>query len=266
MARARTAIAAPAARSAANSRLRMLLWGFLGMHYPTMVGTTFRALSRLAHSGMGLLVAITTPLALGGCIAALPLIGAEVAALGFTGFKIVQTTTGGSFEIAVDVSKLSNEQKAHIRAIKSLAVWPERRGGSVSLAEALAEAKKFAVIPPARVAAVLKKLELADDLKAMTATETKDTFAKVCDATGADAVIATKSTAVTRNMSIWSFERANITMEFLTSIYAKNSNAYIAAIPVTIKVLVGEAKQPSNDEILNGANAELAKNILALAR
>lgn len=264
---ARTAIAVPAPRSAENSRLRMLLWGFLGRHYPTMVGTAFRALSRLAHSGMVLMLAVTMPLLLGGCIAAmLPMLGAEVAVLGFTGFKIVQTTTGGSFEIAVDVSKLSNKQKAHIRAIKSLAVWPERRGGSVSLAEALAEAKRFTVIPPARVAGVLKKLELTDDLKAMTTTEAKDTFAKVCDATGADAVIATKNIAVTRNMSVWSFERANITMELLTSIYATNSNAYIASIPVTIKILVGEAKQPTDDEISNGANAELAKNILALAR
>lgn len=211
-------------------------------------------------------VAVVAALLLGGCAAAVvPLIAAEVAGVGYAGLKLVQTTTGGSMEISIDVSKVTSEQKALVKNLKSIAVWPERRGASVSLAEALSEGGQFAVISPSRVASALKNLSLSDELKLMTTTEARDTFSKVCGATNADAVVFTKMTATNTTMNTWSLERANITMEYLTSIYARSTNNTIVTIPVTLKVLVGEKRPPSDEEISNLANAELAKKIIALA-
>lgn len=212
-----------------------------------------------------LLTAITASLVLCGCPAAVvPLIAAEAVAVG-AGLKLVQTTTGGSVEISVDVSKVTDEQKAQVKNIKSLAVWPESSGAAVTFAEALSEGGRFAVISPSRVASVLKKSDLSDDLKLMTNLEARDAFAKVCAAVNADAVVYTRMTATNKTMNIWSFDRANVTTEYLTSIYARSTNSAIVSIPVKLKVLIGENRPPSSEEISNLANTELARNILALA-
>lgn len=218
------------------------------------------------HKAKILVVAIAMSFLLGGCAAALvPMMVAQGAAVGFMGFKTVQTSTGGSIEIAIDDSKLTNEQKAQLKSIKSMAVWPDKAGEAVTFAEALSEGGRFKVISPARVAAALKKLKLSDDLKLMTATEAKEVFYKVCQETKAEALISGKSTGGNTNMNVWSLERANITMEFLSSIYKKSTNGYIAEIPVTVKVLVG-TKIPSDKEISQLANTEAAKKIIALAQ
>lgn len=212
------------------------------------------------------IAALVLPLALGGCAAAVvPLIAAEVAAVGYSGLKLVQTTTGGSLEIAVDVSKVTAQQKTRLKDIKSIAVWPEKRGGSVTFAEALSEGNRFSVVSPSRVAGVLKKLELSDDLKLMTALESREAFFKVCQNTNADAVISTKATGAATNMNTWSLERANITMQSVASIYAKSTDDMIITIPISLKLIVGDKRPPSEEEISNLANAELAKNILDLA-
>ncbi|MDP1613643.1 MAG: hypothetical protein Q8M11_21495 [Sulfuritalea sp.] len=211
-------------------------------------------------------VAVAIALLLGGCAAAVvPLIAAQVAGVGYAGLKIVQTTTGGSLEIVVDVSKVTDEQQARLKNIRTIAVWPEKRGGSVSFAESLSEGGHFSVVSPSRVAAVLKKLDLSDDLKLMTAMEARDVFFRVCQNTNADAVISTRAAGSATNMNTWSFERANMTMQFVTSIYAKSTNETIVSIPISLKLIVGEKRPPSDEEISNLANAELAKHILTLA-
>lgn len=213
-----------------------------------------------------LTIAVAVPFLLGGCVAAaIPMLVASGAASGYGVFKAVQTSTGGSIEVAIDDKKLTNEQKAQLANIKSIAVWPDKDGGSVTFAEALSEGGRFVVISPAHVSSALKKLALSDDLQLMTTTEAKDVFLKVCQETNADSLISDRATGGDTNTNMWSFKRANITRDFLVSIYEKTSNSYIAEIPVSVKVLVG-GKMPSNEEISKLANTEVAKKIIALAQ
>lgn len=209
-----------------------------------------------------LVVAIAMSFLLGGCVAAaIPMLAPVV----YGWFKIGQTATGGSVEIGIDDTKLTNEHKAQLKNIKSMAVWPDKNGESVTFAEALSEDGGLKVISPARVAAALKKLELSDDLKLMTALEAKEVFSKVCQETIADALISSRATGGQHKSNLLSLDRANISMEFLVSIYDKKSNSYIAEIPAAVKVLVG-GTMPSNKEISKLANIEIAKKITALTQ
>jgi uncharacterized protein YgiM (DUF1202 family) len=213
-----------------------------------------------------LIFAVAAIFLLAGCVAAaVPMLYGGLALGGYSGFKLIQTSTGGSIEVAVDVSKVTNEQKANIKNIKSIAVWPEKDGSSVSFAEALSKSRTFKVVSPARVATALQQMGLSDDLKLMTSAEANDVFAKVCKKTNSDAVVFSKSIAASANTNMWSLERGNVTTQFITYIYSKNTNTNIVEIPVTIKVLLGGKIAASNDEINNLANAELAKNLLALS-
>jgi hypothetical protein len=213
-----------------------------------------------------LVLAALATLLLSGCVAAvvpLMLASAVVSVGGLA--KVIQTSTGGSIEIAIDDTQLTPEQRAALKNINSLAVWPEKTGGAVTFAETLAEGGGFQVVTPSRVASALSKLQLSDDLRLMTAGEAREVFKKVCQETGADSLVSGKNTGGGTNMNIWSFDRANITHDFLVSIYGKSINGPIAEIPVKVKQLVG-AKSASTEEISKLVNIEVAKKLVTLIK
>jgi hypothetical protein len=210
-------------------------------------------------------VLIAAGLVLGGCAAAMvaPLI-VSAAVTAYGGYKVIQTSTGGSVEIAIDQSKVSDAQRAQLRSVRKLAVWPEKTGGAVMLADALVEGDRFEVISPSRVAAALNKLGFSDNLALITARERNDVFLKVCVETGADALISDRAVGGSDNLNMWSFERANITREFLVFVFGRRANETILTLPVAVRVLVG-GTIPSSEEVAKVANGELAKTVIALS-
>jgi hypothetical protein len=211
------------------------------------------------------IIGVLVALFLGGC--AVALIAIPVAGVGATSFSIyktVQTASGGSFAIAVDVSKVTAKQKMQLRGLKSIAIWPDSNGDSASLAAALSQGEIFTIIPPDEVSIALDSLHLPEDVRLLKETEIKNAFAKVCELTKADALVTTKAVSTQNYINIWSLKRATTTSQFIASIYSKQSNEIIVEIPITTKEIIGK-KQPSDEEKSKLINAELAKNILALA-
>lgn len=213
------------------------------------------------------MIAIVLPLFLGGCAAAaVPMVAAEFGVLGFSTYKGAQGLTGDTtHQVTFDDSKLTTSQKAQLKAIKSIAVWPEK--GAVKFAEALADGGKFNVVSPSRVAQALKKLELSDDMQQMTTKETKEAFLKVCMETKADAIIIGKTTGQKVDTKLLSFDRPTATMDLLTLIYEKSKNDYIAEIPGSLIMVVGGGTPPlSNEAIYDIVNNVLAKKMIELAQ
>ncbi len=218
-------------------------------------------LANLAISGLTIFLAIL----LQGCMAAaLPMIVAG-GAIGVGGiYKSIQLSTGGSIEVAIDTDKISNEQKDKFNRINSIAVWPEKTNSAVIFSETLAESGRFKVISPLQVSTALRDLNLSDDLTQMNSQETKDAFSKVCLKTRTDSIISSKAIGGGSNSNIFSFDRANITKNFIVTIYGKNSNANILTFPVSIKILLG-GSSPSSEEIARIANIEVAKAVIAIS-
>jgi hypothetical protein len=221
--------------------------------------------SNMMFKVRNLVITIFLPLILGGCAAALvPMMFASYATTGLAIFKTVQTSTGGSVDISIDDTKLTDEQMGQLKNVRSIAVWPDKDGGAVTFAQTLSEGDRFQVISPARVTLALKKLGLSDDLKLMTASEAKNVFLKICNETNADSLIFGKETGGNSNVNFLSLERGNVTVEFLVSIYQRKTDSYIAEIPVQVKVLVGGTR-PSPLEISTLAHTEVAKKIIEVS-
>jgi hypothetical protein len=212
------------------------------------------------------IIGVLAALFLGGCAAAL--IAIDVAGVGASGlavYKTVQAASGGSFAIAVDVSKVTFKQKMQLRSLKSIAIWPDSNGDSASLAAALSQGGIFTIIPPGEVSIALDSLHLPKDVRLLKETEINNAFAKVCEFTKADALVSTKAVSTENYINIWSVKRATTASQFITSIYSEQSNEIIVEIPIATQEIIGK-KQPSDEEKSKLINAELAKNILALAK
>jgi hypothetical protein len=98
----------------------------------------------------------------------------------------------------------------------------------------------------------------------MTDQEAKEVFSKVCQETGTDSIISDRATGGGSDSNMFSFDRANITREFIVSIYGKSSDDNIVSFPVSIKISLG-GKSPSSEEISKVANIEVAKAIVSLS-
>ena len=164
----------------------------------------------------------------------------------------------GSSDITVDVSSLSDAQKKQIRGIESIAVWPDRTGNSVSLAEYLSKDRSLTVISPAHVSVKLHDLGLTDDLKLMTSTDIQNAFSSVSKAEKADAVISVMETGSDTNPQLLS--AGTRTTRYIGSMYVGDS---IVNIPIIVKASLDHVPPPPN-EMAMLVNSKLAASIIDL--
>lgn len=220
---------------------------------------------RIAHSCSGRAAAWLLSgfllLVISGCMAAPILIGA--AAAGGMVFKTIQTSTGGSVEVAVDTKGLPLGQKERFRQIKRLAVWPDGGGMSVAFSEELTGRSGFQIITPSRVSQALQARRQTDDLTKMTRGEVSQVMNAICLDTGAQGVIYGRATGGGQNMNMFSLERANVTRTFSVMVHAARDENPFMQFPVTLKVNVG-GNSSSETELVNLMAKEVARALLEL--
>lgn len=212
-----------------------------------------------------------------GCAA--PLLVAALPGLAtptFLGAKELHNSSrGGEIEVNIDESKITNDQRTQLKNIKMLAVWPDGAGSTAMLAgssamfaEALSEGGRFSIVTPSRVSASLGGAQGAYtyNLKMMTGSEVKEVFAKVCQETGAEAIISLKEIDQEYNQNFFSFNRPNAIHKLMARIYKKNLGDYATEIPVEIRTDFGGKINARSEEASRLIYGELAKKIIALAQ
>ncbi len=203
---------------------------------------------------------------LSGCAAAvIPLIIAQGAAFGFTTFKTVQTTTGGSVGISFSDDKNSIKNKTELTAITTPAIWPDNEI-EVYMAEKMQDSGVFdSVITPSRVSKIIKKLDIDNHVNNMTRQELVENFKKICAKTQADSIIAFKNMGSEINSNIWSFDRGNITQKSTLIVYSNKSKSIVYQTTMVLKSEIG-GKTENDQEVLRIAAEAAAEKIILLTQ
>lgn len=199
-----------------------------------------------------------------GCAAPLVALAPDV----IIGAKEVHDVTGqGDMVVKIDDSKVTSDEKNQLKEIKRLAVWPDDAGSSAMFAEALSEGGRFSIVTPSQVSAAMgNQGAYTYNLRMMTGNEVKDTFAKVCQETNAEALISLKDTGQEYNANYFTFDRPNSIHKFTVRIYKRDLGNYVVEIPVEVKTDIGGAKfNTGNEEATRLIYADLAKKIISLA-
>ena len=213
----------------------------------------------------GALAAIfISSLGLTGCVAAaVPLIAAEVGAVGFAGYKLVQTSTGG--EVGVDFPEDKNGSGPDpLPAVKKIAVWPVG-AGDVHFAEELSKSGKLKVVPPARVSALLSRAGISENLKMMTVAEQETAYARVCRSAGSELVFATHPHGQKMNNNTFSLSRATITYTTDLTAYSCKKRQTVWKDRISLVQELGQDNIASNEELNRiGAEAEADRVLQAM--
>jgi len=200
---------------------------------------------------------------LGGCLAAIPLIQAvSLAASGAVVAKTYQTTTGGSVSIAFPEEIIPQDKKTFLTSIKKLAIWPDSQV-EVQIAEVLQDAGQMMVVTPSKTRILIRKLELSQRAGSMTKQEKILAFRAICDASGADALLALRSLGGKTNMNMMSFNRANHKSQNEMLIYSRSTDS-IAYIEISETIIEIGGSMPSEQEILKIYGKLFSERLLEL--
>ena len=190
-----------------------------------------------------------------GCVAAVPLLLAEGALLGFTGYKTVQVVSGGgTVKIGFPGKDGKDAPLMPLPPARRIAVWPGD-AGDVVFAQKLSETMRFGVISPAAVSAILTDQKLSSDRKLLTEQEQTVAFGVVCRETKADLVFASRSLGTTANENFLSLSRGNVTYQGEIAGFSCAEKLTVWREQVAIVVEVG-GRAPPTTEALNQAIAE----------
>lgn len=184
-----------------------------------------------------------------GCVAAaIPLISVGMAAVsGFTTFKMIQSSTGGSVKVGFNPETEAVDTAA-LQSLTALGIWPEGEA-EVFMAEHFETLAVFpSVITPGRVAQVLDADNAPRNLTLLTQSERLALFRSICDETGADAVIASVQTGDTMNMKMFSFARDNVTSTADVFVYARSADRIVFRTEMELVIGMGSTT-PSTTEL-----------------
>jgi len=198
---------------------------------------------------------------LSGCVAAaIPLVLAEGGALGFEGFKLFQTGTGGAIRVGFPGKDGKEAPPQPLPNVRRVAVWPHDEG-NVRFAEKLAESGKFEVTPPAKVSVILSDAKITADLKTLTEQEQVEAYDTVCRATNADLVFASRALGASAETNAFSFSRGNISSKADLFAYSCSKKSIVWRDQIAMIIEVGD-KIPSEGEQAQAAGDAWADRIL----
>jgi hypothetical protein len=211
---------------------------------------------------------VATILMLQGCVAAaLPLLAAasfaSVAIGGFSIFKSVQMTTGGSANIQFSDVVLSAEDKQHLAAFTSPTVWPENEGEAYLASRLESSASFSSVITPSTAARALEDLDIDRNTNLLTEAERRKIFGEVCDHVGADAMIAVRDLGSETTANAWSFKRASQTFRGLVTVYSRKADRVILTTEVVLQVDLG-SDFPNEQELMKVTGEAIAEKLIEL--
>lgn len=164
---------------------------------------------------------------LGGCVAAAPLLLlGSVGVTALSGYKIIQTSTGGKMGVGFKDAPLSPDAKASLVAIKRLAIWPDN-DAEVRFAEVLQSSGQFEVITPAATLQAIKRKSLPEKFDSLTALEATIILDALCAEAKADGVVVLKAAGSQASVNFFSLDRAKQTTNFQMLVYSKTRRAIV---------------------------------------
>lgn len=213
------------------------------------------------------IAACMTPVAaaflLQGCVAALPVAMAGMYALqGFTVFKSFQMAGGGEVKVAFNEETEQVDRTALLKVTKP-GVWPENEG-EVFIASRLEASGMFTgVITPSTVSQELLKKNRGHNIALLTEAERLRVMREVCDAVGADALIATRDMGSEVNTNFVSFSRSNITEYKEVIMYSREVDKIILTMQMETVMETG-GRTGNTQEALQLSGQAVAEKIIAL--
>lgn len=218
---------------------------------------------KIAH----LMVIALFPFILGGClpVAALPvLVAAQYGVSGFMIYKSVKTTVGGSVSVGFGEEISAPGSEAALTAMKRPAVWPGN-GAAVALADKMQSIGGVKeIVTPSETGKALEKLEADSDISHLTRSEYLGVFGRLCDSTGADAVIAFQELGVESELNMWSFSGPTATHRSRLVIYSRQVDAVVYESVMEIKDEIG-GKSTGYEELMRIAGETAAEKIEQLS-
>ncbi len=199
---------------------------------------------------------------LSGCIAAVPLmIAGEGAAVGYSGYKLVQTGTGGSVGVHFRMNGDKEAPPEALPPLHAVAVWPSTRR-EVAFAEKLEQAHRFRVVAPATIFADLADVKVPEDLNQMTDEERNSAFATVCRREHVDMVFAARSLGTTSNDNAFSLSRANVTNSADVMGYSCATKRVAWTDELSLIIELGSSTPPSDTELATVAGNAWADRVV----
>lgn len=179
---------------------------------------------------------------------------ATTAATGFTVYKTVQLSGGGSAEVqfpSKDGKTLPPEPLPHVGKV---AVWPGDEV-EVAFAQRLQTSGKFAAVAsPAVVSSALSETRTPADLKQLTDQEQAGAFNVVCHRTGAGLVLGARRAGASVNNNVFSLSRSNVTYTAELFGYACDKRQMVWHD--TISLVVEQGSSTANNAELNRISAD----------
>ena len=198
-----------------------------------------------------------------GCAAAVvPLIVGSIAFSGFATYKTVQTVTGGSVSVGFNEESEAVNTEA-LAAILRPAVWPGNEA-EIAIANRLDSLAAFdGVVTPNTVSQANEALNIPDDLTLLTNSERSSALQRICEETGADAIIVTRDLGVEQDTNVLSFQRANATQYVEITVYSNKAKEIVLNAQMEIVMEAGSSV-PNMQEVLVVAGESIAERIVEL--
>lgn len=207
-----------------------------------------------------------TTVLLSGCVAAAaPLIplftAATVGLTGFTVYKTVQSTNGGSIGIAFPSVDGKESPPSPIPKGRRAAIWP---GDPVEVyfAEKLEASGSFDVTPPSRVSLVLKDAKITSDIEQLTKAERVAAFKAVCRASNVNLVFARQKLGSSFDAGFFKLSRSNTTNKnnLMGFSCAQGSVVWREQMAIIVEDL--GPKSPAADEVNKAAGEGWAERVV----
>ena len=202
---------------------------------------------------------------LSGCVAAaIPLYYAASAGIaaysGFTVYKSVQLTSGGSVSVAFEGKDGKAAPAQPLPLVRRVAVWPENEG-EVIFAERLTKSERYDVTPPGRVSSILMDAKITRNLNELTQAEQTNAFNTVCKVSGVEMVFADRTLGTSSDQNNFSLSRANITstVELLAFSCAEQKMVWREQMALIVEL---GGKVPSTGEMMRVAADAWADRVM----
>jgi hypothetical protein len=199
---------------------------------------------------------------LAGCAGvAIPLTVAQVGIGGFEAFKLVETGTGGSVAVAFPQKNGRTSAPEPLPLVRRIAVWPHGED-EVFLTERLVATRRFRVVTPNRVHAILDHANITSNFDGLTGREQSAALRVVCRDTGAELVLAAHDAGTVNRSNVLSFKRPKRITQWELVGFSCARRAVVWRDRMALVVTLGD-HTPSTGKIMKVAGDAWADRVIA---